>query len=269
MFKVLHQSDISSRKFKVFKSWAFDNTITGSYGVTVQDGVSGSGIFITGSEPTNPDGSYKRLIWSSIQHLYYPTRSLQQPLHPRAYSRNFIDIDKIDLVTRSLNDTGIRVVNIPVKMFGEEIKPNSFLLESSSIKIIDDGNYNLYISGTSPRSVVGNIFYQHGHIVITSQSYTSSLDAFDISFQSVHEIYENEVYCTALESEFNYTTNPSAYHSDSIHYIPIFSSSLTKPVITEIGLYNNENELLVIAKLPRAYKQDEVLDTTFLIRYDL
>jgi len=269
MFKVLYKQDISTRKFRTYKNWAFDETTTGSLDVYIQDGVSGSGTFHTGSEQTNSiDGSYKRLIWSSIQHIYYPTKSLRQILDPRAYLRNFIDIDKIDLVTRSLSNPGIRVMNIPVKVFGEEIKPTTFLLETGSTKIIDDGNYNIYISGTSPRTVIGNIFYQYGHIIITSQSYTSSFNHFDVSFQSVHEIYENEVYATAMESEFNYTVNPTAYHTDSVHYIPVFSASLIKPYICQVGLYNEQNELLVVGKFPRPYRQDEVLDTTFLIRWD-
>lgn len=269
MYKILHPSDISTRKFKVYKNWAFDNTTVNNYGIYVQEGISGSGVFNSQSDATNSyDESFKRLVWSSIQHLYYPTTSLNQQLHPLAYTRNFIDLDKINLVTRSLEDTGIGVINIPVKIFGEEIKPGTFLLETSSIKIVDDGNYNIYVSGTSPRTVVGNIFYQHGHIIITSESYTSSLNVFDLSFQSTHEIYENEIYCNVLESEYNYSTNPSSYDSNSIDYIGIFSSSLIQPYITTIGLYNNDNELLVVAKLPRPYRQSDVLDTTFLIRYD-
>jgi len=270
MFKPLGSNDVSIRKFKVYKNWAVDNTTTGSYGIYVQHGDSGSGVFNSHSDAQNVDGSYKRLVWSSIQHLYYPTRSLREPLHPRAYLRNFINIDKIDLITRNLNKgVGIGVLNIPVKIYGEEIKPGSVLLETGSVKIQDDGNYNLYVSGSSPTKVIGNVFYQHGHLVITSQSYTCSFNVFDLSFQSTHEIFEHEVFCEVMDSEYNYTTNPTSYDRDNISYIPIFSASIAKPYITQVGLYSDNNELLVVGKLPRPYRQDEVLDTTFVLRFDL
>jgi len=275
MFKPLGHNDVSTRKFKVYKNWNVDNTITGSYGIFVQEGVSGSGTFNSQSDAKNPDGSYKRLVWSSIQHIYYPTQSLRQPLHPRAYSRNFIDIDKIDLITRSLDEgSTIRVLNIPVRIYGEEIKPGTVLVVSGSgVRVLDDGNYNLYVSqsGISPTSSVhiGNVFYQYGQMVITAPESTSLFDDFDLSFQSTHEIIEKEVFCEVGDSEFNYTVNPTSYSTDNIHYIAPFTSSLIKPYVTQVGIYSDNNELLVIGKLPRPYKQDEVLDTTFVIRFDL
>lgn len=272
MFKPLGHNDVSTRKFKVYKNWTVNQAATSSYGMFVQYGISGSGVFNSHSDAQNNDGSYKRLVWSSIQHLYYPTRSLalREPLHPRAYLRNFIDIDKIDLITRNLNKgVGIGVLNIPVKVYGEEIKPGTILLQTGSVKIKDDGNYNLYVSGSSPTKIIGNVFYQYGHIVITSQSYTCSFNVFDLSFQSTHEIYEKEVFCEVLDSEFNYSVNPTAYSTDDINYIPIFTSSMVQPYITQIGLYDDNNELLVVGKLPRPYRQDNVLDTTFVIRFDL
>lgn len=269
MFKPLGSNDVSIRKFKVYKNWAVDNTTTSSLGIYVQYGVSGSGVFNSHSDAQNNDGSYKRLVWSSIQHLYYPTRSLREPLHPLAYSRNFIDIDKISLITRSLDKgNNIAVMNVPVKVFGEEIKPGTVLLEVGATKVIDDGNYNLYVSGSN-HIHIGNVFYQHGHIVITTPVSLSLFNTFDLSFQSTHEIFEHEVFCEALDSEYNYTTNPTSFAKDNINYIPIFSASIAKPYITQIGLYSDNNELLVVGKLPRPYRQDDVLDTTFVIRFDL
>jgi hypothetical protein len=277
LFKPLGHNDVSTRKFKVYKNWNVDNTTTGSYNIFVQEGVSGSGVFNSQSDAKNPDGSYKRLVWSSIQHLYYPTRSLalREPLHPRAYLRNFIDIDKIDLITRSLDaGSNIAVLNIPVKVYGEEIKPGSVLIVSGSgVRVLDDGSYNLYVSqsGISPTSSVyiGNIFYQYGQMVITVPASTSLFTNFDLSFQSTHEIIEKEVFCEIGDSEFNYSVNPTSYSTDNIHYIAPLTSSLIKPYITQIGLYDDNNELIMIGKLPRPYKQDDVLDTTFVLRVDL
>ena len=113
------------------------------------------------------------------------------------------------------------------------------------------------------------LFYEYGQIIITSQSYSSSLDVFDLEFKSVHEIKEYEVACTIMESEFNYTTNKTAYSDDNIHYIGIFTASQAKSMITTIGLYDNDNELLMIGKLGRPFKREYDLDTTFILRVDL
>jgi len=276
MFKPLGHNDVSTRKFKVYKNWNVNQAVTSSYGMFVQSGVSGSGVFNSHSDAKNTDGSYKRLVWSSVQHIYYPTRSLalREPLHPLAYLRNFIDIDKINLITRSLDaGNNIAVLNIPVKVYGEEIKPGSVLFETSSgagtIYVRDDGNYNLYVSQSNPKVNIGNIFYQYGQMVITAPASLSLFNTFNLSFQSTHEIYEKEVFCEVLDSEFNYSVNPTAYSTDDINYIPIFTSSIVQPYITQIGLYSDNNELLVVGKLPRPYRQDNVLDTTFVIRFDL
>ena len=257
MYKILSKNDISTRNFNVSKNWSFDETTIDNYGIVIQYGISGSSTFYTSSEPTNSDGSYQRLIYASVQHLYYPTQSKQQPLHFQAYTRNFINLDKIAIISRSLQDVGIGIMNVPVTVFGEKIKPGTFLLETSSTRIIDDNNYNIYISGSNPRTIIGNIFYEQGHVIITSQSYTSSFDVFDLSFQSIHRIYENEVFLEVGNSEFNYTTNPSSYHSDSVHYIPAFSASLINPYITSVGLFNDLGELLVVGKLPRSFKKSD------------
>ena len=132
-----------------------------------------------------------------------------------------------------------------------------------------DAGYDLYVSESDPKVNIGNVFYQYGQMVITTPASTSLFDTFDLSFQSTHEIIEKEVFCEVGDSEFNYTVNPTSYSTDNIHYIAPFTSSIAKPCITQVGLYSDNNELLVIGKLPRPYKQDDVLSTTFVLRFDL
>jgi len=271
MFKSLDSSDVALRTFKVFKNWSCDHTTTGSLGITIQDGIYDATYFTYGN-PQNADGSYKKLIWSSINHLYYSSGSHVEdnPWY------NYANFSQLKYVSRSLG-TGIKVINIPHKKFGEQIKPNSVVIESGSgasyKKFIDDGSYNLFVSGNdSPREVIGNVFYDTGHILITSESYTASLATFDLSFQSTVEIREYEVVCTVLEGEYNYTSNLTAMLSGSgnngFYMTPLVSSSM-KPLITMIGLYNDNNELLMIGKLGRPYKREYDLDTTFVVRIDL
>jgi hypothetical protein len=113
----------------------------------------------------------------------------------------------------------------------------------------------------------------------------------NISFQNEHIIYENEVRCIVRESEYNLTYNPtilkyggqyitvsgSISPSGSIYTLTgsfdstlkdFATSSFFKPYVTTIGLYNDENELLMVAKLAKPIALPSDTDMTFIVRYD-
>ena len=57
--------------------------------------------------------------------------------------------------------------------------------------------------------------------------------------------------------------------NNNVDYIDMFSSSEAKPSITMVGLYNDDNECLMMGKLPRPFRRLYDLDTTFILRIDL
>ena len=82
------------------------------------------------------------------------------------------------------------VIAIPQQLFGERIKPKSITIDddtcSSTLKIVDDGNGNLYDNDFSASfskvvllvnlhlqdttgSLVGNVFYEHGVMVFSNK----------------------------------------------------------------------------------------------------
>ena len=67
---------------------------------------------------------------------------------------------------------------------------------------------------------------------------------------------------------------PPASHSyqkeytSGTYYENFTTSSAFSPYVTNIGLYNEENELLAIAKLSNPIKNDQDLPITFLVRFD-
>ena len=134
---------------------------------------------------------------------------------------------------------------------------------------------NHYTSGNgSP--YVGNVFYKNGFITITHPKYISALDTSDgiihtLQFQGSHQIYEHEYQCTIGENEYNNTTNISARKIKSIDEEEIAgfqTSSFFKPYVTTIGLYNENNELLVVGKLASPIKMSNETDTTLVVRWD-
>ena len=120
----------------------------------------------------------------------------------------------------------------------------------------------------------GNIIYEHGIISLTQDSpeniYKFANDSeTNISFSSSLNIYETQYKCEIEEDEFNYTFNPSIISSSSDNIIKNYStSSYFSPYITTVGLYNENKELLAIAKLAQPIPKSKITNTTILVNID-
>ena len=90
-----------------------------------------------------------------------------------------------------------------------------------------------------------------------------------ISFKSEYIIYEQEVRCKVGENDFNFSTNPTITTDNSGSIASFATGSEFAPYVTTVGLYNENSELLAVAKLSQALSLSSVTDTTFVIRYDL
>ena len=123
---------------------------------------------------------------------------------------------------------------------------------------------------------VGNCFYSMGITTITHPSYQTSLDKspsnfIQYKFKGTHTIWENEYQCTIDEHEYNDTLNASARLSKSSqdpNMADFVTGSLFKPYITTVGLYNEQNDLLVVAKLGSPIRTSNETDTTIVVRWD-
>ena len=106
-------------------------------------------------------------------------------------------------------------------------------------------------------------------------------------------IYQNEVKCRVSENDFNYSQNPTVFAKNVIvsgsSAVPFFAptgqsasygyivdgtlaNNLTgssfHPYATTVGLYNENNDLLVIGKLATPYPIPANTDMTFVVRWD-
>jgi len=89
-----------------------------------------------------------------------------------------------------------------------------------------------------------------------------------LSFKNKYTVYENEIICTVGENEFNMTQNPTITTDDSGSLRDFATGSIFKPYVTTVGLYNDNNELLLVGKFAQPLPMSDVTDTTFVIRYD-
>ena len=96
-----------------------------------------------------------------------------------------------------------------------------------------------------------------------------SLGATTMSFQAETTIYQVEVRCHVNENDFNYSTNPSCVLTGSLGQLNdnVTGSDFT-PFATTIGLYNEQNELLVVGKFGTPYPVPRHTDITFIVKYD-
>ena len=236
------------------------------------DGANGSSI---ATASFNPDGTITGLLYTPNSYNY-----LSNTLPANRY-----------FPTGSGEIIG--VIAIPSNLFGEYIKPGTFTLSYESGSFTDDGEGNLLHSS----SKVGDIIYEHGIITLTSDGipgtqgygfvYYGSTDyggadaAFILdlinsqnitcSFDSTITIYESQYKCTLRENEFNFSQNPTLISgsTNSGKVYDYTTGSYFNPYVTTVGLYNNNKELLAVAKLAQPLPLSAVTDMNILINLDL
>jgi hypothetical protein len=98
---------------------------------------------------------------------------------------------------------------------------------------------------------------------LTTGSITSSF-----SLNSNETITSDFVFCRARNAEFNYTENPSfiSGSTGAVLYDLFINSPTT--YITTIGMYNNSNELLAVAKLSKPLKKDFTKEALIRVKLD-
>ncbi len=185
------------------------------------------------------------------------------------------------------------VVSIPQHEFGNKIKPGSFTLTDSStataIKLVDDLNGNLYapsapsssdsnLSLSSSANYVGNVFYELGVFTIVE---TGSYDGtnnysdvtsgnYNVNYKGTHKLSTYEYICTALPNELNQTQNISVFKPNSAGALKnnLTGSDGFPPFITEVGLYDDAESLIGIAKLSKPIPKSTQIPMRFFVRMD-
>lgn len=101
----------------------------------------------------------------------------------------------------------------------------------------------------------------------SNRLYNALVAGANTQLQSEETISSNYVFVRARNSEFNYSTNPSNItgSGDLRHNIMI---NTPQSYVTTVGLYNDNNELLAVAKLSRALLKDFTKEALIRIKLD-
>jgi hypothetical protein len=96
--------------------------------------------------------------------------------------------------------------------------------------------------------------------------YISASAYFQI--QSEETITSDYIFCRVKNSQANYSTNPSFISSSTGEIINSTLINSPEVYITSVGLYNDANELLAVAKLSRPIKKDFTKESLFRCKLD-
>jgi hypothetical protein len=286
--KSFTSQDIIVTPFTIHKVFSYSGTppSTNTEGVFVVNGDNETYPLSEGGEGT---GSAV-LVYNAIKQLYYsnyledgkngkvsnlgtasfnPDGTVTGPAYTPNYINNIQSIDELRYFPTQSGTNLLSVLSIPSKLFGIYVKPGSY----SDDTMIDDGQGNL-LSGSTK---VGNIIYEAG-LVIFTESGSGAINSFNNpQWESSTTLYETQYKCTIRANEFNYSLNPSlltTYGSGSIlasgsaTYKDFVTGSDFSPFVTTIGLYNDNQELLAVAKLAQPLLTSQTTDTTILINLD-
>jgi hypothetical protein len=210
-FKKLSTSDVFVVPYAANKNWDLNFTCVPQDGAyfTIFKGKNLTGSIDLTNGPIT-ETQYESLVYRQINHLYYQyhsssilnSHSLLDSMYYESYmtesstisTGSYFDFNEnpefINNFPTSSNDI-IRVMSFNQNIYGEQIKPNNFVLTASgSYQLVDDGLGNIYDISFSGYYVqpgyyappgyiveldnkvhVGNIFYSQGVVVITNQNY--------------------------------------------------------------------------------------------------
>jgi hypothetical protein len=186
-FKKLNKADITTVPYAANKQWVLPfscPSISNDY-FDIYKGTFITGTFALDNYATDPitNGQYERLVYNSINHLFYQKYSSSLDTSSLMFNLNTYQSASQQRPTSSYFDyninpnlvknfpTGagasIRVLAVNQDIYGSKVLPYSFRLSSSVYYMTDDGNGNIYSGSTH----IGNIFYAHGLAIITNPDY--------------------------------------------------------------------------------------------------
>lgn len=261
VYKRLHKSDVITSPYEANKLFNLSyntfsricSNVSGSDdGVKIYVGTKLTGSFTPDLEPTS-EGEYQRLIYDSINHLYYQqyNEELDNDINKQSLyyvsssqfraTSSYFDYNNNDRIVKyfpTASYSTIRVISIPKNLYGNEIVPTNFVLSSSAYDVIDDGYGNLIDTNTD--EYIGNIFYKQGIAVITNELYqcmfpippVAVANAFrfnELTSNKVFNLLSNDVtYCGATVNtssiEFFETSSGFVYSTTGSNFLFLNSS---------------------------------------------
>jgi len=202
----------------------------------------------------------------------------KEKIYPQTFNLQLSGSGGMLHLTSNVNDTQVqtflgssRVLQVVSGSNGNAISGGGEVTNSGSYGLLFPELGTILLNPSAINETISVNSNQSENLVNGTNNKTlfSSIDQGS-SFQlnSEETITSDFVFVRARNSEFNYSTNPS-YISGSTGELT-FSQFINNPqtYITTIGMYNDANELLAVAKLSRPLLKDFTKETLVRVKLD-
>lgn len=246
--------------------------------------------FAVETSPRSEDTTFQEPLFSTVEHTFYTSG---------AESGSATFAAGGDGIRNFPLSESVYVVNIAQRMWGEGIRPGTFTLSTPAAgtgTIFDDGLGRLYVSGSGsvgspgPVNIVGNVFYTLGVAVINrlTGSNGSNIiqetgmffddgDTLQTNFDATMKLFEYTILASMDPFEFNYSMNPTftkrtftgSVDIPAEKVIDLVASGTLSPYITSIGLYNDRQQLVAVARLPNPIRRLVNSQQSVIIKFDV
>lgn len=264
-YKSLAPNEYKITPFRTYASHDYTYVSGSTNSVDVQ--VSLGTKYVTGSGLRTENAS-QELFDSIVQTFYSPVPYASYGIQSSSY-----------------HPTGsVFVISVTQDIFGEEIKPGTFSVKIGPSMSYDDGNCNLIVSSSGIGSVIGQIFYDKGVAILKPTTIVGggiNTDGISIpngtsvrvQFTSSVKLFEHNIRVKLNPTDFLYSTyNPSVtkqfFTGSTSTPINLMASQSLYPYITTIGLYNESNELMAVAKVSNPIQRTDYSVQTFIVKFD-
>ena len=266
IFKSVVASDIKRTPFSAYYDYSYQH-ISGSTTDTDVRILYGKK-FDTASGLRTANAEYE--LFDSVVQAFYS---------PIAYAQTGTNVN-------SYVPTGsVYVISITQDVFGEKIVPGTFSIGVGTSASYDDGYGNLIASSSGTGNIIGRIFYDKGVALYKPTSsiagggltngglYVANGTTVTVNFTSSMTVTENSYVVRLNPTDFLYSVNNPTVESplsgSTATPIQLMFSGSLKPYVTTIGFYNENNELLLVAKpsVPIQRTADSV--QTFIVKFDI
>jgi len=124
-----------------------------------------------------------------------------------------------------------------------------------------------YVVGTGNLNQVTSSASNNHLTLFTAISHSAAVGSGSMTLQSSETVSSRYFFTRVKNSEFNYTTNPSIIDANgNLLYTTLINNPQT--YITTVGMYNDNNELLAVAKLSKPLTKDFTKEALIRIKLD-
>lgn len=306
-YKQISPQDTFVTTYVSHKQWEITGSDYSRYGIsyTEVDRYDQDAYYLDESDKFS--GSYKPLIYRSLNHLYYRSFNSEESgsnalgMVSSSYE-HYLQTSLIEPNIRHIDDK-IIVISIPRSIVGTGLKPGDINIQLPTIDeddlyvdlgyilqgfftellgsldlsegIISDSTEGTLVVKTSLGDYVraGDINYLHGIITITHpelvNAYLTDGLVPTLSFKSTKEIHTYNTHCTVLAEELNNTLNPTTTSGSLGDIKSQFRISEFTPYITTVGLYNASNELIAVGKMSQPVPKSDQTDMVFVVKVSI